>query len=324
MKLKLTIFSILFIFSTEAQVKLPSLIRDSMILQRDVPLNIWGWASPGENIKIKFANKSFKTKTSPDGKWKLSLPSMKAGGPYTMNITASNTITLKEILIGDVWLCSGQSNMVHQMALHRERYENEIAQANYPNIRQFWVPNVTHLQSPQEDIPASYWKSANPNDVLQFSAVAYFFAKVIYDKYKIPIGLINASWGGSPIEAWTSEEGLKEFPAVINTIQKNKDTGYINNNNREVIAYNASRPRPKDKGLPDAVTSNASWFKPWYDVSYEPKGWRTITVPGYWEDQGVRNLDGIIYFLNTLHELRQGFQRLFRPWSQAKATCESL
>src|SRR5450755_401304 len=125
-----------------SQVRLPGLIRDSMVLQRETKIKIWGWASKSEKISIKFNGKSFKTTTGPDGKWSIQLLPMKAGGPYTMDISATNRITLKDILIGDVWICSGQSNMVHQMELHRIRYADEIARADYPWIRQFWIPNV--------------------------------------------------------------------------------------------------------------------------------------------------------------------------------------
>ena len=210
-----------------------------------------------------------------------------------MNINASNRTTIKDILIGDVWLCSGQSNMVHQMSLHSERYAADIVHANYPQIRQFWVRNTTNLAEPQNNLLNSYWKWANPEDVLQFSAVAYFFAKKIYEKYNVPIGIINASWGGTPIEAWMSEEGLKEFSTVINTVQKNKDTAYVNSTNRTSAASNAARPKPIDKGL--------TGEKPWYDTSYVSKGWRTVTVPGYWEDQGIRNLDGIVWYRRKIN-----------------------
>src|SRR4051812_31393533 len=249
---------------TFCQVRLPQLVRDSMILQRDAPVKIWGWASPGEKIKIEFNRKKYKTTAGSDGKWIVKLASMKAGGPYTMQIDANNHITLKEILIGDVWLCSGQSNMVHQMVLHRELYEDDIANANCPQIRHFFIPTVADLQGPREDIPAGYWKSANPQDVLQFSAVAYYFAKSIYAKYHIPIGLINSSVGGPPIESWISEEALKEFPSVTSTIEKNKDSAYVNGRNRAAFAANANRPKPNDKGLTGP--------KPWYDTSYIPKG----------------------------------------------------
>lgn len=278
------------ILPASAQVKLPRLVRDSMVLQRDSKLKIWGWAANGEKVTVSFRGKQYKTTSTPDGKWSVVLSPMKAGGPYEMNITASNKITLKDILIGDVWLCAGQSNMVHQMELHKETYAQDIAVANYPAIRHFWIPTLTDLTGPREDLPTGYWKAANPQDVRQFSAVAYFFAQDIYDKYKVPIGLINASVGGTPIEAWTSEQGLKEFPSLVQTLQKNKDTAYVNGINRAALAFNNSnKPNEMlDKGL--------TGLKPWYDTTFVPKDWRTINIPGYWEDQGIRNLNGVVWY----------------------------
>jgi sialate O-acetylesterase len=272
------------------QVVLPQIIRDSMILQRDAKINVWGWASPGEKVNVSFNKKNYNTKTNTDGKWKIVLSSIKAGGPYTMIIKGKNTITLNNILMGDVWFCSGQSNMVHQMNIHDITYANDIATANYPEIRQFWIPTLTSLDGPKENLPSGSWRSAVGDEVRPFSAVAFFFARKIYEQYHIPIGIINASVGGTPIEAWTSEEGLKDFPALISTIQKNKDTAYVNGFARRVFAANANRPQrqTQDKGLTGPKT--------WYDITYEPKEWKTIAVPGYWEDQGIKDLNGVVWY----------------------------
>ncbi len=283
--------SVLYIFllftshSAMAKVKLPRRIRDSMMLQRDTKIKIWGGADANEKVIIKFNNKNYKTITDAEGKWVILLGSMKAGGPYTMDISGQNKIVLKDILIGDVWICSGQSNMVHQMVLHSVRYTDEIANADYPEIRHFWIHTLTDLQKPHDDLPTGYWKSANPDDVLQFSAVAYFFAKKIYEKYHVPVGLINASVGGTTIEAWISEDGLKDFSAILNSIQKNKDTAYVNDINRKAFADNNIQ-KQEDEGL----------INKWFDASYIPKGWRNINVPGYWEDQGIKDLDGVVWY----------------------------
>jgi sialate O-acetylesterase len=280
-----------FVFEISfCQVKLPRVIRDSMILQRDTKISIWGWAGKNEKVSIAFNNKHATTKAGADGKWLISLPPMKAGGPFTMNISASNNITLKDILIGDVWLCSGQSNMVHQMELHGVTYANDIATANYPQIRQFWVENKSDLNGRRDDVTTGFWKSANPEDVKTFSAVAYFFARKTYEKYHIPIGIINASVGGTPIEAWTSEEGLASFPSIMSTIQKNKDTAYTNSLSRRAPGNrdNNTAPAIHDKGLTGTL--------PWYDPNYTPKGWHTIAIPGYWEDQGIKDLNGVVWY----------------------------
>ena len=271
-------------FGGFAQIRLPAIIRDSMVLQRDEKVNIWGWAAPNEKVTVTFNHGRYKTKADANGKWNIKLPATKAGGPYSIDLLASNKITIKEILFGDVWFCSGQSNMVHQMNIHDVTYAADIAAANYPQVRQFWIPTVTSLQGPKPDLPASHWQAAVGNEVRPFSAVAYFFARRIHEKYKVPVGIINASVGGTPIEAWTSEEGLKDFSSIENTIQKNKDTAYINRFNRRPTG-----PRkPADQGLMTDVK--------WYDPSYTPKGWHNINIPGYWEDQGLKDLNGVVWY----------------------------
>jgi sialate O-acetylesterase len=270
-----------------AQIKLPQIVRDSMILQRDTKVKMWGWASPSEKVTVTFNNKKYKATATVEGNWNIMLPPTKAGGPYQITIAGKNTITLKEILFGDVWFCSGQSNMVHQLNIHDVTYAKEIAEANNSHIRQFWVPNITNMQAAQNNLPFGYWKPAVGEDVRPFSAVAYFFAKKLFEKYKVPIGIINASWGGTPIEAWTSEEGLKDFSTIINTVQKNKDTAYTNSFNRRPVNNNRP-PQPADAGL--------SAEKKWYDETYTPKGWKKINIPGYWEDQGIKDLNGVVWY----------------------------
>jgi sialate O-acetylesterase len=261
-----------------------------MVLQRDTKLKIWGWASKNEKVTIRFAGRNFSTKADTDGKWFVWLPAMKAGGPHEMTIRASNTITLKNILMGDVWFCAGQSNMVHYMELHKERYAAEIASANDPQIRQFIIPTTTNLHGPAGDLTKGSWKPAAGRDIARFSVVAYFFAKKLHEKYQVPIGIINASVGGTPIEAWTSEEGLKEFPELVNTVNRNKDTAYVNTTNRSGLT--AAR-KSEDLGMTGSVR--------WYDTTYIPKNWHTINIPGYWEDQGVKDLDGVVWYRKEFH-----------------------
>lgn len=284
---------ILIIFTTSisttfADVKLPKLISDGMVLQRDADIPVWGWADAKEKITITFNGKKYKTTTSQQGDWSVTLPKMKAGGPYTMTVAGKNTIEVKDILIGDVWLCAGQSNMVHQMNIHDVRYADEIKNANYPEIRHYFVPTTTSISGPQQDLAGGNWQKAVGEEVRPFSAVAYFFAKKIYEKYHIPIGLINASVGGTPIEAWTPEEGFKNFPDIIKIIEENKDTAFVNSQTRNRPSGNQAPREPSDKGL--------IGDKPWHDVNFTPKEWRSINIPGYWEDQGAKDLNGIVWY----------------------------
>jgi sialate O-acetylesterase len=265
---------------------LPGLVSDGMVLQRNVENSIWGWASANEAITVIFNGKKYKTKASREGNWKIKVPKMKAGGPYTMKISGTNSLEVKDILIGDVWLCSGQSNMVHQMDIHDVRYADEIKNANYPEIRHFKVSTKPELSGPATDVPDGNWEKAVGDEIRPFSAVAYFFAKKIYEKYHVPIGLINASVGGTPIEAWISKEGYKEFPEVLKIIEENKDTAFVKSHSGS--PGNRTVQKLSDKGLIGE--------KKWYEVDFKPKDWRQINIPGYWEDQGVKDVNGVVWY----------------------------
>ena len=169
----------LIIFQTVfCQVKLPHLISDGMVLQRDTKVKIWGWATRGENITVSFKDKKYKTIADHDGKWELVLSEMDAGGPYSMEIAASNRITLKNILVGDVWVCSGQSNMVLPISRVRDLYEEEIDRSENPDIRHFFAPMHYDFNQPQENLQSGSWKSACPKNILKFSATAIFLLKL--------------------------------------------------------------------------------------------------------------------------------------------------
>lgn len=273
-----------------AQVRLPQLISNGMVLQRNTELKLWGWASPGEKISIGFRKKKYSTLADSEGKWEVLLPQQKAGGPYTIYIKGKNEIKLENILMGDVWLCSGQSNMEHFLGIHQERFAEEIGEANNTEIRQFNIPMTPVLTEPLDDFPEIQWKTATTDNILEFSVVAYFFAKNLHEKYKIPIGIIKSTVGGSPIEAWISEEGLKEYPAILETVERNKDTAFVFSENRkaEEINQQIAQNRPADEGF--------AGEKQWYESSYQPKDWNSMNIPGFWEDQGIQNLDGIVWF----------------------------
>ena len=277
-------------FGSSAQVRLPQLVSDHMVLQRDKPINLWGWASPSEKITITFDGKSYKTKADADSNWLIQLRATKAGGPYTMEIRGRNRITLNDILIGDVWFCSGQSNMVLPMERVKEKYPEEIAAANFPQIRNFFVPTVSDVAHLREDLPPSKWVEASPKDVLTFGAATWFFAKRLYDRYHIPIGIINSSVGGTPIQAWISADGLKDISTYAQRVAQFRDTSYLDKllhpvRQRPVMPRSGMRP---DQGLAGAVK--------WYDPAYVPEGWHPYWLPGYWADQGVKGLNGVVWF----------------------------
>lgn len=271
--------------SVRSQIRLPKLISDHMVLQRDQPLKIWGWASPKEKVELSFNKKTFKTTTNPNGQWEIQLPAQSAGAGFDMVLKGKNQIILKNIAFGDVWLCSGQSNMVLPMERVKEKYVEDIANANYPDIRNFFVQTLTDLNGPKDDFPAGKWLQANPKDVLSFGALTFYFARDLYEKYKVPIGIINSSVGGTPIEAWISESGYKDFGDIEKIISQNKDTSFVNAASIRPMAM-LNRPKVQDTGL----------VEHWESADYQPKGWRNFNIPGYWEDQGLKDLNGVVWF----------------------------
>jgi sialate O-acetylesterase len=281
-KLFLLIFGVFIIKKTGfSQIKLPRLISDNMVLQCDKPIKMWGWASSNEVVTCQFKNLKITTKADASGKWSLMLPPQKANVGGDILFKGKNEVKVSDVIFGDVWLCSGQSNMVTPMERVKEKYPDEITSANNPNIRFFFIPTLTNLSSPQMDLPSGEWKKANPKDILTFSAVSYFFAKAIYEKYKIPIGLINPSVGGTPIEAWISEDGLKNFEDLAQIIQKNK------------TPFEMPKPKPETR---NPQSEDLGMKEKWFDPNYTPKGWRNINIPGYWEDQGIKDLNGVVWY----------------------------
>ncbi|MFL0206267.1 sialate O-acetylesterase [Aquirufa sp. 2-AUSEE-184A6] len=261
---------LLLSFSAFSDVKLPTLVSNGMVLQRDIPVKIWGWANAGEKVTVTFKGKKLRVLTDASGNWSTTLPATPAGGPYEIQV---NEIRLKDVLFGDVWLCSGQSNMVINMERVKEKYPTDIASANNPQIRNFFIPTAISKVDVKQDLPASSWLPVTPENVLQMGAVSYFFARDLYAKYQVPIGIINSSVGGTPIESWISEEGLKEFPAYV------KDT-------TKTASPAPTAKKSTDRGLAEK----------WASPSYSPKGWKRFAIPGFWEDQGLKDLNGVVWF----------------------------
>ncbi|HEY0433103.1 MAG TPA: sialate O-acetylesterase, partial [Chitinophagaceae bacterium] len=204
-------------------ITLPKLFGDNMVLQRNRTIPVWGWASPGEKVTVKFNRQVKNAIADKEGNWKVNLDKEMAGGPFTLSVKGNNNITLKNVLVGEVWICSGQSNM--EMPIEGwgkiNNYQQEIAAANYPQIRHMKVPN-TVAATPQKDIPSGQWQVCSPQTAGDFTAAGYFFARELYNALKVPIGLINSSWGGTHVETWTSREafeGSEEFKSMIATMR---------------------------------------------------------------------------------------------------------
>ncbi len=290
---------------TDAKVKLPALISDGMVLQREQPVKIWGTADAGESVSVTFMKKKYAATADNNGHWSVTLPSMKAGGPYLMRI---NDIKLNDILIGDVWLCSGQSNMELPVSRVTDMFATEINEYSNERIRQIIIPKVYNFHAPQETLSATSWKPMTQENVMNFSALAYFFAKEMYEKNKVPVGIINSSWGGTPIEAWISEEGLKEFPIYINDKRLYEDDAYCAHikklEGESFYRWNLSLYR-SDAGLHENT--------PWYASNYDDSNWQTVNMfSRTWGNDGLNPIAGS-------HWLRQNVE-IPQTWNNKEVT----
>jgi len=226
---------VLFTAAASANLRLPAIISDNMVLQQNSTIALWGWANAGETVTIKAgwpANAGAVVTAGADGKWMAWIKTGKAGGPYTISFIASDTITIKNVLLGEVWLASGQSNMEFFMAKTRNAsytgvidYQAEIAAADFPSIRMIDVPNKM-ADTPQDNFTGK-WKICSPQTADTFSAVAYYFARDVHQATGYPIGIVNATWGGTPAESWTKKQVLQNdsgFNKILERYRQNLDS----------------------------------------------------------------------------------------------------
>lgn len=285
------LFFCLFSFSGYlfADVSLPQVISDNMMFQRSKEIKVWGWADRFEEISISFNGKSKTTRAGLDKKWMLVFPEMDAGGPYEMKIKAKNEIVLENILIGDIWICSGQSNMELNVA-NSNNSNIEIASANYPMIRLLTIPNNMKMQK-DEDVPETIWKECNSDVVGSFSAVGYFFGRDIYQETGVPIGLISSNWGGTNIEAWTSEDylrGIDDFDLKLQQLLTKDETEDEKNVSAVVRRLQKEFNIEKNK--------DNSGQEDWSGISVDYTYWKTTKLPGLWEKDDLPGIDGTVWF----------------------------
>ncbi|HDR68080.1 MAG TPA: sialate O-acetylesterase [Bacteroidaceae bacterium] len=266
-----------------------------MILQRDSEVKIRGWSAPDEAISVRFMDSTYHTTANGSGEWSVLPGKFEAGGPYTMRITASNVIEISDILFGDVWICSGQSNMELPVRRVSWVYPDEIAEFENKYIRQFEVPDTYNFNTPLDDLPYGSWKSATPEHIMDFSAVAWFFARELYETLNVPIGLINASLGGSPAEAWMSEDALKEFPRYYDEMQKFKDSALI----ARIMHADRTRIRTWYEQLYRSDEGYRDKNNPWHHGDPDLSEWVSIQVPGLWSGTDMENLAGTVWYRRT-------------------------
>ncbi|WP_158942231.1 sialate O-acetylesterase [Granulicella sp. S190] len=276
MKLRLTLCLLAATLTAQAEVSLPKLFSSHMVLQRDMPIHLWGSATPGESITATFHDLTNTATADAAGRWSIYLPAQPAGGPYTLTVHSTNTITYDDILLGDLWFASGQSNMEITLSgfgpdTPIENADKEIAAANYPDIRLLLIEKDSAAY-PREDVRSTTgWSACTPASAKGFSAVAYFFArdlqKALADKHQhVPIGLIDSTWGGTPAEAWTSMDALGTNASLMPVFRAQAEKS-----DREAteIRLDAIDKQLRAEGKP--LTPNRDWHP-------NPDSWRPAAI----------------------------------------------
>lgn len=285
-KINIVCLAFLTTFSQlSAEVKLPSVIGKNMVLQRNKPITIWGWANPGEKVDVSFAGEKSSTNADAQGNWKVVLKAQEANAK-AQDIKINDKV-LKNILIGDVWLGSGQSNMEWKLTSTADSKKN-VAEAKHPNIRLFHV-RKSRKGKPQLDIPRILWKECSPQTIRSFSATLYYFGRKLHQELDVPIGLIHSSWGGSPIESWFSQNGIM-YNGMIAPLHKFSLKGFIwYQGETNVMRRNGLSYHDKKKELIEG------WREKWNDQSlsfyyvqiapFSGKKYEPGQLPAFWEAQ---------------------------------------
>lgn len=292
--------------NTERALRLPRLISDGMVLRQGRKVNIWGYASPGELVDIRFLGEKAEAVADEKGKWMAELHELKPGGPHEMLISchSGEEIRLKDILIGEVWVCSGQSNMELPLSRVADRYPQlEKNNGNY-HIRVFKINEKYSFHGPLKELESGFWQTADKNTIMDFSALAYFFAEYMYEASSIPIGIINASLGGSPAQAWMSEEMLEDFKEYEEDIAACKEEDFI----KAQLSRNVSLSEEWYNSLRDLDEGFGRSEQPWYHTDLREEAWSEISLPGFFAEAGLENFTGSLWFRKkiVLREATEG------------------
>jgi len=273
---------------TQAEVRTPAVFGDHMVLQRERPLRLWGWADPGEEVQVQLAERTASTRADEQGRWLVVLEPMPAGGPITLEVRGENTLRFEDVLVGEVWLASGQSNMEFPLIRARES-EREIADAEHPEIRLFTVSKAI-ARSPQDDVTGS-WTVCLPETAGSFSAVAYFFGRTLHQELEVPIGLVHSSWGGTPAQAWTSREALVAHPSLKRAVDELDER--LSSPEAQAAAEQALEAWELANLAVDQ--GNEGYGKGFAEPELDDGSWQEMKLPTPWEQAGLA-LDGAVWF----------------------------
>lgn len=287
----------------EIDIRLPYLISDGMILQRNRRIKIWGKAFPGRKLCLTLCNSQYTTTVEEDGRWEISLSGLQEGGPFQMTVECGEKKKIiRDILIGDVFVLGGQSNMEMMLKKALDFYGEEIRAADYPAIRRFTVPEKYNFHAPIDELTGGEWVPVNPETVYDFSAVGYFFAKALYEKYRIPIGLIHTAVGGTPAEAWISEKSLRDFGCYEDTLSLCKQDEYVKTvleSDDRIYREWFRELNERDKGLHDTKAL-------WYAENCDASSWRVIELPRSFKGTEMESIRGAVWFRKEFYLTKSG------------------
>lgn len=289
----LLVLTLLYTIQIFANISLPKIFGNNMVLQRDKPIPVWGWAEANEKVTVQFNHQIKSATADKNGNWKVNLDKENGGGPFQLIVKGTNAITFSNVLVGEVWICSGQSNMSFQVR-EAVNADKEIAAANFPEIRQLYVPN-TIAATPAKDISKGEWKICSPETVGDFTAVGFFFARELYNQLKVPIGLINTSWGGTMVETWTSREAFEnsdEFKSMI-TRMPSLNLDSLSKIRKEVVL---KKIEALQGPLDDAQTAET-----WKEITFDDSKWPHMQLPSLWEQAQLDDVDGVVWFRKTIN-----------------------
>lgn len=279
--------------AARADVRVPSVIGDNMVLQQGRRVRLWGTAEPGERVTVSFKGETARANADARGRWEVFTGPHKAGGPFELTVAGRNTLTFRNILVGEVWVCSGQSNMEWSL-MNAQDGARESAQADYPFIHLFTVRKATS-DHPLEDVEG-HWVVTTPQEAAQFSAVGYFFGRELHRRLKVPVGLIHTSWGGTPAEAWTSRTALASDAALKPILDRyDKQLLDLPRLQRE---YETARVE-WERQYVTQDPGNKGEAMGYADPAHDTNGWKTMKVPQLWETAGL-DVDGVIWFRREL------------------------
>lgn len=292
-KLILPFILLCFYISAEAKVTLPKIFSDNMVLQRESQIPIWGMANAGEKVTVTLNKQTNSAIADTNGKWFVTLKAEKAANNLTLKTSGENTIEIKNVAVGEVWLCSGQSNMEWSLGISMNA-QQELANSDNPNIRHIKIERSISGK-PETDIKDGVWKVSNPQNAKDFSGVAYFFARNLYQDLKVPIGLINASWGGTNIETWISREGFESSPEFREMIAKMPaiDVDSMGRAVRDALVQKIE----KMQGSKLSDFNAASFL----NLEFNDEKLPELYQPNSWENQGLNDLDGVVWLRKSFY-----------------------